>query len=452
VRYDTAGLVQALMDYPLSCLEQATSRGFPLTLLPDGPAAGLDRAGRLQTAVQSVLDRQRYDGGFALWSANGDAEPWLSSYATEFLLRAKQAGATVPDSAISDAMKFLTDGADTDPDGAEGLSQQAYRLYVLAMGGRGQPGAARVLAEQLGKLPTPLAKAQLAAALAMAHDQPRAEAAFAAALAAPSRQFWYKDYGTALRDQAALVVLLKESGLLTDRLPRLIATLPGGDLSPAALSTQEESWTAAAAAVLGRDGRPSKVSVDGRDLPAGAVQSIALTGPATARNRGDQPVFRSVVVTGVPVQAPPAARSQMRVTRKFFNLDGTTLDLDQLKQNTVFVLLLEGTAEDGQEHHATVMQGLPAGWEIGGRLAAGDVAGMPFLGKLTETEAEPAADDRYAAVVALTPENRGFRVAVKLRAVTPGSYEFPGAEFTDMYRPAIFARQAANRIKVLAPE
>ncbi len=452
VRYDTAGLVQALIDYPLSCLEQATSRGFPLAFLPDGPAAGIDRAGRLQAAVQSVLDRQRYDGGFALWSAAGDAEPWLSSYALEFLLRARQAGATVPDSAVSDSLKFLTEATDSDFVTPEDLSAQAYRLYVLALGGKGQPGAARVLAEQLDKLPTPLAKAQLGAALALGHDQPRAEAAFAAALAAPARQFWYKDYGSALRDQAAMVVLLKESGLLADRLPRLIASLPGSDLNPATLSTQEEAWTAAAAALLGRDGRPTKVTVDGQPAGSGAVQTVALTGPATAHNGGDRPVFESVALSGVPLQAPPAARNQMRITRKFFNLDGTTLDLDQLKQNTVFVLLLEGSAEDGQEHHASVMQGLPAGWEIGGRLAAGDVAGMSFLGKLTETEAEPAADDRYAAVVDLTAENKAFRLAVKLRAVTPGSFEFPGAEVSDMYRPAIYARQTVNRIKVLAPE
>jgi uncharacterized protein YfaS (alpha-2-macroglobulin family) len=452
VRYDTAALVQSLTEYPLSCLEQATSRGFPLAVLPDGPAAGADRAGRLQGAVQTVLDRQRYDGGFALWSANGDAEAWLSSYALEFLLRAKQAGATVPDSATGDALKFLTEATDGDFTTPEELSAQAYRLYVLALGGKGQPGAARVLAEDIGKLPTPLAKAQLAAALALAHDQPRAEAAFAAALASPGRKFWYADYGSSLRDQAAIVVLLKESGLLTDRLPRLIAALPGSDLNPRGLSTQEEAWTAVAAAVLGRDGRAAKVSVDGHALPGGPVQTIALTRAGTAHNDGAQAVYESVSLSGVPVQAPPAARNQMRITRKFLNLDGTPLDLDQLKQNTVFVLLLEGSADDGQDHHASVMQGLPAGWEIGGRFAAGEVAGMPFLGTLTAADAEPAADDRYVAVVSLTGENKGFRLAVKLRAVTPGSFEIPGAEVADMYRPTIFARQTANRIKVLAPE
>ena len=70
VRYDVAGLVQAPERYPLWCLEQATSRGFPLAMLQDGPVAGPDRAVRLQQAVGFVLDRQRFDGGFGLWSAS----------------------------------------------------------------------------------------------------------------------------------------------------------------------------------------------------------------------------------------------------------------------------------------------------------------------------------------------------------------------------------------------
>src|SRR5206468_6706044 len=142
----------------------------------------------------------------------------------------------------------------------------------------------------------------------------------------------------------------------------------------------------------------------------------------------------------------------MRVSRKFYTSTGDTLDLDQLKQNTVFVLLIEGRADDAQEHRALLLQGLPAGWEIAGRLAAGKTAGMPWLGELTETEAEPAADDRFGATVLLTKDQPAFRIAVRLRAVTPGAFELPGATVSDMYRPALFARQHTGRIRVLAPE
>ncbi|MFC7543134.1 hypothetical protein ACFQU2_31815 [Siccirubricoccus deserti] len=38
------------------------------------------------------------------------------------------------------------------------------------------------------------------------------------------------------------------------------------------------------------------------------------------------------------------------------------MNLDQLRQNTVFVLLLEGRAETREAHRAILQQGLPAGW------------------------------------------------------------------------------------------
>jgi uncharacterized protein YfaS (alpha-2-macroglobulin family) len=452
VRYDAAALVQALAVYPFGCLEQATSRGLPLAVLPDGPLAGADRAGRLQLQVASVLDHQRYDGAFALWSASGEAEPWLTAYAMEFLLRARASGAAVPEAAIADGLKALGEAAEQDSDAPPALAAQAYRLYVLGFAGHGRPGAARVLAEATDKLPTPLAKAQLGAALALGHDTPRAEAAFTAALDAPGRRWWAADYGTALRDQAAIAVLLKESGVLPRRLPAVVVGLPGAELQADALSTQEQAWAAAATGVLGRDGGPARIELNGQALPPAAVVTVALDGPATARNLGDRAIWQSVSVTGVPAEALPAARNLMRVQRRFFNLDGSTLDLDMLKQNTVFVLLLEGRAEDGQDHRGLVLQGLPAGWEVAGRFAEGDAPGMPWLGQLSATEAQIGADDRFAAVVALTADKPAVRVAVRLRAVTPGSFELPGAELSDMYRPSLFARQAANRIKVLAPE
>jgi uncharacterized protein YfaS (alpha-2-macroglobulin family) len=452
VRYDVASLIDALDRYPFWCLEQATSHGFPLALLGDSPLAGQDRAARLQHAVGFVLDRQRFDGGFGLWSASGEAEPWLSAYATEFLLRARDAGAAIPEQALRDGLKFIGEAADEPGDKPEDRASQAYRLYVLALAGKGRPGAARVIAENIGQLPTPLAKAQLGAALALAHDMPRADAAFAAALAAPGRRWWSYDYGTALRDQVAIAFLLKESSLPGDRLRQLLAQMPGADLAVDSLSTQEQAWAAAAGVVLGRNTPPARVALNGRDLPPEPVVSVALTGPTAARNLGDAPVWRTVSVTGVPATALPAGRSQMRIARQFKTADGQPLDLDHLKQNMVFVLVLEGKAEDGQPHRAMVQHGLPAGWEIAGRLGGGEAQGLSWLGKLSEPEAQPAADDRYAAVVPLTEDAPNFRLAVRVRAVTPGTYELPGAEVADMYRPGVFARQAAGRITIVGAE
>ncbi len=446
VRYDVAALVKALAAYPMLCLEQASSKGFPLALLPDRDPA------RLQASVYDVLDKQRFDGGFGLWSANNESETWLSAYATEFLLRARTAGAAVPESALTDALKFLADNLENLPTTPEGQAARAYYLYDLAAAGQPRAGANRLLAEDLDKLPTPLAKAQLAAAAALSNDRPRAETAFLAALASPARKDWDADRGSALRDQLATAVLLKESGLLPDRLNALIAQLPGADLKPQSVNTQEAAWAVAAASVLGRNDRPAAIAIDGAPIPPAQILQRPLTTPVTLRNLGDRPIWQTLSTTGIPTDPAPAARQSMRVTRKFFTTAGAPLDLDNLKQNTVFILLVEGRADDAQDHRALMIQALPAGWEIAGRLQAGKTAGMPWLGDLTELESEPAADDRYAATISLTKDKPDFRAAVRLRAVTPGTYELPGATLEDMYRPAIFARQNTGRLKIQANE
>jgi uncharacterized protein YfaS (alpha-2-macroglobulin family) len=452
VRYDVPGMVQVLYSYPLLCLEQATSKGFPLVFLPDGPMAGPQRGPALQAAITRVLDLQRYDGGFGLWQSNGEAKPWLSAYAIDFLMRAREAGSALPEPAIRDGLKYLSDELDTEPRKPEEYAAQAYALYDLARAGRNRPGLARVFAEDPDKLPTPLSLAQIAAALAMAHDTARAEKLFANALDVRGRRFWYLDDGSSFRDQAALVVLLKESGLLSDRLNKLVSELPGRDLDTAGVSTQEASWGIAAAAILGRDGRPVRIAVGDLQPPPAPVITVPILAASTAHNLGSDPVWQTVSITGTPAVAPAAAHNQMQVSRKFLNLDGTPLDLDHLKQNTVFVLLIEGRAEDAQKHQTMVLAGLPAGWEVAGRIGTEDAPGLSWLKDLTVPNAQPAADDRYAAVFDLPEDHQTFRIAVRLRAVTPGAYELPGVEVADMYRPAIFARQAVGRIRVLAVE
>jgi uncharacterized protein YfaS (alpha-2-macroglobulin family) len=192
--------------------------------------------------------------------------------------------------------------------------------------------------------------------------------------------------------------------------------------------------------------------VGGQALAAQPLVTVPLTGPSTARNLGDQPVWQTVSISGVPAQALPAGRQGMRIVRRFFTLEGQPLNLDTLRQNTVFVLQVEARAESGEAHQALLQQGLPAGWEIVGRLGPGEVPGMPFLGRLTEAAAQPALDDRFAAAVDLTAEQQAAVLAVRVRAVTPGRFELPGAEVADMYRPGFYARQATGRITVLPAE
>lgn len=116
------------------------------------------------------------------------------------------------------------------------------------------------------------------------------------------------------------------------------------------------------------------------------------------------------------------------------------------------MLLLEGGIDQADRaHQVALIQGLPAGWEISGRLGPDKVPGMGWLGALSTPRALPAADDRYQAVMVLDGDTTKFRLAVRLRAVTIGRFAIPGAVLGDMYQPGLFARQGPATISVLAP-
>lgn len=79
-------VVDRLSDYPYDCTEQLTSRILPLVaaseLAKDSGAKvmGADVNAAIDGAIETLLKRQSYDGGFGFWDKSSP-EPWLSAYA-----------------------------------------------------------------------------------------------------------------------------------------------------------------------------------------------------------------------------------------------------------------------------------------------------------------------------------------------------------------------------------
>ena len=175
---DVPALLRQLDRYPYGCIEQTTSRALPLLYVSDvtklwGAKSEQGDAGikdRIQKAIGHVLEMQRYDGGFALWDASGEVEPWLSAYAMDFLTRAKAKGFDVSDIAYANGLRWLTDYAQRQEENdSSALTARAYALYVLAEVGGEDISALRYIADnQIDKLSSALAQAQIGTALALA--------------------------------------------------------------------------------------------------------------------------------------------------------------------------------------------------------------------------------------------------------------------------------------------
>ena len=383
---DAPALLQSLSRYPYGCSEQTVSRAMPL-LYVNGLASvehlaldpDLDK--RIRAAIDIEMSRQNSAGAFGLWAVdNGDDDDlWLDAFVTDFLTRARERSFEVPQQGLSSALDHLRNVALNANDSANvPPASSAYALYVLARNGRPIIGDVRYLADaKLDTFKTPMAKAQIAAALALLGDRARAGKVFLAALDALDKEkddgFSRPDYGSTLRDAAAVLALLAEANLSSGELAGDPIGRAGDVLDVArnlrtSLSTQENNWLILAAEALSAHKSLARLSVDG-EVVDGAYYRQWKTNAlgrtlATIANVGETPARLTTSVSGALAEAAPAANKGYEIERSVFKLDGTKADLAHLTQNERVVVALKITETEARYARLLVVDRLPAGLEI----------------------------------------------------------------------------------------
>ena len=460
---DAATILKALDRYPHGCSEQITSRAMPLLYVND-LAAGAHLATdtevdqRIKDSIDRLLARQGSNGSFGLWSAGGD-DAWLDAYVTDFLTRAREKGFAVPDALFKSALDRIRNSVvnanEPEKDGGRDL---AYGLYVLARNGAAPIGDLRYLADtKLNNLATPIAKAQLAAALALVGDRNRAERVYAVALDSlapkPVLEFGRVDYGSALRDAAALVSLAGEGNAPHATLTQAVLRVEAARGLTPYTSTQENAWMVLAARALAKetlaldlDGQPIKTALyRSYDAAAMANKPIRIT------NTGDAPVQAVVSVSGSPVTPEPAASNGFKIERNYFTLDGKPADVSKARQNDRFAVVLRVTEAKPEFGHIMVSDYLPAGLEIDNPhlVSSGDTGTLDWIEDGEEPENTEFRDDRFTAAIDRAADSKAvFTVAYVVRAVSPGKYVLPQAYVEDMYNPSRYGRTGTGTVEV----
>jgi alpha-2-macroglobulin len=463
---DAATLLAELARYPYRCSEQITSRALPLLYVSDLASqahVALDATTQKQisNAIAALLTRQDSTGSFGLWSVGGD-DLWLDSFVTDFLTRAREHKFAVPDTAFRLALDRLRNAAaDLSDPGKNGGGDLAYALYVLARNGMAPIGDLRYLADaKLDALKTPIAKAQLAAALGLAGDRVRAERVYAAALAAfavpPASDFERDDYGSTLRDAAAVLTLAAEGGAsaATVQLAEQRVDAARAQLRPT--STQEDAWLLLAASAIAKDAGNVSLEVGGEAIQRPLYRTLAaadLKQPLQITNTGDGDVKAVVTVSGAPLTPEPAAEEGFKIERQTYTMDGKPVDASLVKQNIQLVVVLKITEAQPQFGRVIVTDYLPAGFEIDNPhlVSSGDTGTLPWITDTVQPVDAEFRDDRFTAAFDRKKDDPAiFTVAYVVRAVSVGKYVRPQASVEDMYRPERYGRTSTESVEVTA--
>ncbi|GGD36482.1 alpha-2-macroglobulin family protein [Sinisalibacter lacisalsi] len=458
-RVDAAGLLDKLDAYPYGCTEQQASRALPLLYMGGiAEAMGLadreDLPGRVRGAIAAVLANQSSSGAFGVWRP-GSGDLWLDAYASDFLARARTEGYEVPDSGFRAAMDNLRNRVNYYPDFEDGGQDLAYALYVLAREGAASMGDLRYYADtRADEFATPLASAQIGAALAAYGDPVRADRMFARAMrqiesASDEGQVWRADYGTNLRDAAAVLALGTEAGSEAIDREALLGRIVAG---AGRLSTQEAAWSLLAANALLEEAPGAGLTLDGAALSGPLVRILGSADLARDRvivNEGLRETLLTTTIIGVPDVAPPAEGNGYAIERRYFTMEGEPADPGEVAQGTRLVTLLTVTPWAYSEGRLMITDPLPAGFEIDNPnlLRAGDIKALDWLQVTSETETTEFRQDRFLAAVDWSSD-KPIRLAYVVRAVTTGQFHHPAASIEDMYRPAYRAVGAAGTVRV----
>ncbi|KUL92860.1 alpha-2-macroglobulin [Bosea sp. WAO] len=464
---DVSAILKALDRYPYGCTEQTISRALPLLVvnrLASMEQLALDGNAdeRVSAGIERVLARQGGNGSFGLWSIGGE-DLWLDAFVTDFLTRARERQFAVPQIAFNLALDRLRNQVvNTSEINKEEAAGIAYALYVLARNGRPVMGDLRYLADnKLADFASPLARGQIGAALALLGDRTRGAAAFASALGRLQQTsddgLSRADYGSRLRDGAALLALIAESNGDRAELNRAADVVQSARQSARYTSTQENMWMAMAAAAMAKEAEGMALTVDGaerkgafyRTVPAGALEGK----PLVIGNPGTASANAVLTVSGIPTTPEPALNQGFALERTLFTMKGERVDPARLRQNERYVVALKVTEPAARYGRLLLVDPVPAGLEIeNANLTEGaSVEGLNWLKQEVAPVHTEARDDRYVAAFERSGSSNqplSYTVAYIARAVSPGRYVQPAAVIEDMYRPDRFGRTGFGTVDI----
>lgn len=470
-KFYVPALLSQLDRYPYGCAEQTTSKALPLLYASafGSKALGLSSSetnSRIEKAIAHLFTMQDSSGAFGVWGP-GNADTWLTSYVTDFLGRARSAGHKVDNRKFEYALDRLQNFVSYVSDFKRGGKDRAYALYVLARNGRALIGELRYYADtRLDRFATPLAKAQLGAALAMMGDKERARRSFDAAisdLGTMSATGLRHDYGSGIRDGAAVLTLASESRVLQTQQNRLRDVLSAAFSARQYTSTQEQAWILLAANAMQQQLNTTELSVNGathKGQLRRRLQAAQLNqGQLEIANIGEAAVDAVISVIGTALTPEPAMERGFTISRSYYSLDGQPIDLQSAEggqskiaqnQRMVVVLKIASTEKRGR---VLLVDRLPAGLEIENPrlVTSGDISALSWLKSDIGAEHTEFRDDRFVAAFNFLRnrnQNTSATVAYIVRAVTPGTFVHPAALVEDMYQPEKFARTASGRLEI----
>ncbi len=472
-----------LLRYPYGCLEQITSRSFPLIYFGDlaarlapGEFAHGDADYFVNSGLDYVASLFRPGSGFSMWPGRDHAavNAWATTYVTHFLVETAAHGYVLPEGLLDGALKVVEAYARSSERGwpnnwtrRHRLRTRAYACYVLALADRADRGAMDQMTHSEWDKLSPASRTHLAGAYALTgnHDRFRQLLPAVDAPVDEERCSGFTWFSFA-RDEAMRLEVLATVAPDHAQVPRLLQRLAGRAENGRWYNTQENAFALLAMGKLSSGGKldpaAGEILVDGKVVATFDADGVSAQGSDWAglnleiRTTSGGSAWFTVLDEGVP-HFPEFDEydAGMVVRREYFDTEGEPVDPLALVQGQTIVCRLLLTSEKGRIEDVVLSDLVPAGLEIENPRLSRD-GGYDWVdkqrnnhfGTLTPDHLE-VRDDRLLLFTSVGTKVLSFYYT--LRAVTAGEFVLPQVRAEAMYDPEVMSVRGGGEIRIVSP-
>jgi len=468
--FDISRRFEFLYSYEHCCSEQLTSKALPLLFISQFKDVSKIESETIRKnvreAINNLYGRQLANGGIVYWPGQSSPNEWITSYAGSFLAMAKEKGYDVNEGVLNKWKTYQRKQAQSwAPSSTDNYYarqsefQQAYRLYALALANSAELGAMNRLKEQ--KKLSQQTRWCLAAAYAL-DGKTKVAQELVFNIPTDVEPYWDSyTYGSSDRDEAMILEALVLMGNLQDAFTQ--AQKVSKNLSRETyFSTQSTAYSLMAMSALAEkmsgsinfswvlNGKKQDDVKSAKAIYQTELAKKPAEGKISITNKNTKGVlYVNVVSKSKPlVDNLPAIANNLRLDVSYTDLEGASINIDELKQGADFVAVVKVSNISPTSDYTDVALThiIPSGWEI-------------FNERMTNLDDNVATasksftyqdirDDRVLTYFDLR-RGQAKQVKIRLQATYTGYFVLPAVLCEAMYDTSAQARTKADRVRVV---
>ncbi len=468
-----AGSLQYLLGYPHGCVEQTTSKLFPMLYFDELARLAEPELFKknsvdyyIEEGITKLANMQMTSGAFSYWPQGNFQNNWSSIYAGHFLVEARKAGYTVSDRVYDRMISALQSFARDYRAGMYDEYQSAvYANYVLALAGKSDRSTLFYLKDNAISQLKDYSRFQLIGALAMAGDLANARQLMPKTiLATDTLKEWESggNFNSPIRARAIMLDVLSEVEPTSPLVPKLVESLSKA-INPQGrwYTTQENAYALMA---LGK--------VMKKQPQANFTGTVQLNGVALGQIDNQNYNFRAKDWAGKEVTIkvngsgvcyfywradglPSTLKideydNDIQVRRRYLDENGNPVNYAGLRQGDMVIAEITVKALSESIDNVAIIDMLPAAFEIENpRLQSRK--GITWIGdKAYDPLYMDIRDDRMV-LYGNFPYGKEMKCYYGIRVVSEGSFIVPPVRAEAMYAPMKASVASSGKVEVGRP-